>query len=708
MASKLQITLEAMDKATADIKNVGRAIDEVKNANMGMATSSSGFLDTARMSWTELNSAVMIAKEGIGMMKGAYDAIITPTIEYADQVRDLARASGESAESTSRLIQVADDLTVSYGTLMIAARTAAKDGIEMSIDSLANLSDEYLRLQEGTERINFVTEKFGRSGLEMSKIMAQGSVKIREMSGAVNENLILTQKQIDDAKRYKESLDRLGESWEGLSQKIGTKVNPYLSDFTDLMNDMLSLSPENWFKEGANAAEKFINAFFFGQRIEEPINKLKEGLGDIPDVADTAKKAIDELSDAVSGRLSQAWTDYEGTLADLKSEEADLLTNMKDIGKDGAERTADKIANLNERMGDARDRNFEYSKSLSEAKQELLSLQSQSSGLSNEALKDNERQQAAAIDRYNNELKLWERSQKEYEKYYGEIEKTKQEGIEAEKKAHDDAQKRLEENKQKQKELQEQVQKTTNQMIYQTAVKAGYLTPGAEAQLAMDLGLIDEKSAQVILAVDKMRTTYDTNKDSLISLSEYMRTGARDSILELSKTLDENTGKTYSNQLVAVIASQDESGKLDYGLGTVQKNVSTVTDYLLQNSGKKYENEFVTRFVTKYETQGSPQENYDTLSPEMMNTIKGYSDSIKGYATGGDVYSRSPILVGERGPELFMPGSNGTVIPNNQIGGDTVIHIGSINVNGNNSQEISRNLVRALQDEIRKQQEYRR
>jgi phage-related minor tail protein len=37
-------------------------------------------------------------------------------------------------------------------------------------------------------------------------------------------------------------------------------------------------------------------------------------------------------------------------------------------------------------------------------------------------------------------------------------------------------------------------------------------------------------------------------------------------------------------------------------------------------------------------------------------------------ATGGPVSAGSPYLVGERGPELFMPSGSGTIIPNNQMG----------------------------------------
>ena len=40
-----------------------------------------------------------------------------------------------------------------------------------------------------------------------------------------------------------------------------------------------------------------------------------------------------------------------------------------------------------------------------------------------------------------------------------------------------------------------------------------------------------------------------------------------------------------------------------------------------------------------------------------------------GFAGGGDPPVGQPSLVGERGPELFVPKSAGTIIPTNQLGG---------------------------------------
>lgn len=45
----------------------------------------------------------------------------------------------------------------------------------------------------------------------------------------------------------------------------------------------------------------------------------------------------------------------------------------------------------------------------------------------------------------------------------------------------------------------------------------------------------------------------------------------------------------------------------------------------------------------------------------------------RGQADGGPVFSGTPYTVGERGPELFIPGADGTIIPNNALGGQVII-----------------------------------
>ncbi len=81
---------------------------------------------------------------------------------------------------------------------------------------------------------------------------------------------------------------------------------------------------------------------------------------------------------------------------------------------------------------------------------------------------------------------------------------------------------------------------------------------------------------------------------------------------------------------------------------------------------------------------------YGGLSQYDALTLAGISGA---RANGGPVMSGGTYLVGERGPELFTPGSSGSITPNGAMGGNTI----TVNVNGGDPNSI----VRALQDYVR-------
>jgi hypothetical protein len=107
----------------------------------------------------------------------------------------------------------------------------------------------------------------------------------------------------------------------------------------------------------------------------------------------------------------------------------------------------------------------------------------------------------------------------------------------------------------------------------------------------------------------------------------------------------------------------------------------------------------------KFKTQGSAAAleyatylargaEYGGLSPEDALGLAGIS-TLPRRAMGGPVSAfGGPYIVGERGPELFTPGTSGSITPNNALGGSTSI---TVNVNGGDPNSI----VRALQQYVR-------
>jgi hypothetical protein len=75
---------------------------------------------------------------------------------------------------------------------------------------------------------------------------------------------------------------------------------------------------------------------------------------------------------------------------------------------------------------------------------------------------------------------------------------------------------------------------------------------------------------------------------------------------------------------------------------------------------------------------------------------------LPGRAIGGPVASGSPYVVGEQGPELFVPHASGTIVPNNKMGGGSGSGSGSVTVNYNIAAGVSRAELAPILDQERR------
>ena len=95
------------------------------------------------------------------------------------------------------------------------------------------------------------------------------------------------------------------------------------------------------------------------------------------------------------------------------------------------------------------------------------------------------------------------------------------------------------------------------------------------------------------------------------------------------------------------------------------------------------------------------------------NSVTGGLFKMLGFkAAGGPVSGGNPYVVGEKGPELFVPKSSGTIVPNNKLGGgDTNNIVVNVDASGSNAQgdqgqakQLGSLIAAAVQSEIAQQQ----
>lgn len=66
-------------------------------------------------------------------------------------------------------------------------------------------------------------------------------------------------------------------------------------------------------------------------------------------------------------------------------------------------------------------------------------------------------------------------------------------------------------------------------------------------------------------------------------------------------------------------------------------------------------------------------------------------------AVGGSVIGGDPYIVGEQGPELFVPGGSGTIVPNHRLGGGGQTIVQNITITSNDPQQVVNALIRYQQ-----------
>src|SRR3990167_5572559 len=217
---KLVFTAEESD-AVKGIKAVNSQLkDELPKAVKGSS-----------LSLTDLKSGVDLATEAFRAVKGAAESVINPTVALAKQVRDLARDIGATPEEASRLIQAADDMNVSVGTLEAGLRAAIRKGIEPTIEGMGELSDQYLSIQDPIERTKFLMDTFGRGGAELGPLMEKGSEGIRELGDAAERaGLVMDQAAVQAARNYEIATDNFADAVLGAKLALADVFLPALNE----------------------------------------------------------------------------------------------------------------------------------------------------------------------------------------------------------------------------------------------------------------------------------------------------------------------------------------------------------------------------------------------------------------------------------------------------------------------------------------------
>ena len=167
--------------------------------------------------------------------------------------------------------------------------------------------------------------------------------------------------------------------------------------------------------------------------------------------------------------------------------------------------------------------------------------------------------------------------------------------------------------------------------------------------------------------------------------------------VELSKAMGESFSDSFKGIVDGTITVQD----------AFRNMLNRIADFFLDTAAQMAANQLQRSLLGLFG-------NMFNFSTKPMNDIQGYGGGPPKYAAnGGPVGMRNPYIVGERGPELFVPNQSGNIIPNHDLagvgGGSTSIVVNvdasgtSVEGNEANGEELGRLIGAVVQSELIKE-----
>lgn len=302
--SILDIVIKLSREGKADQETI-KGLVQVKNAIM----------DAAAITGALVSAGYLLNK--------AWQQTGEVAVELANKVREVQQVSGLSAEESSKLIQITDDLKVSQEDLLKIMQKNG-DQYDYSINGLAGMSDQYLALGSSQEKAAFMQERFGKSWGSFVELMEQGSKRITAAGNDINKALILDQKALDQAREYERNVDNLQDTMLAYKVTVGNGLLPVLNDMFTVENRTMALM-----EEGLNPYEARRKA---AQELSAATDELTTS-ETAHNAAVQAQQIEYEKVIDILGKINKAQTDYSEA---VKTVNADMtLSDSERIAKLG-------------------------------------------------------------------------------------------------------------------------------------------------------------------------------------------------------------------------------------------------------------------------------------------------------------------------------------------------------------------------------------
>jgi hypothetical protein len=345
------------DDLSGDVRKIDSQLESLRGEMERVSKSSVQAAQKSKFSWTELRSAYSTLVDVARVGKQVFDATFGRFQEYAANVRDLAIASGTGAQQASILLQTLDDFNITAADISMAAKAMKEKGIVPTVESLAQLSDQFLAIEDPAQRLQFAQDNLGKSYSKYLNVLFQGGDVLRKNAEQVNKNLILTDDEIRKFELERLAIDKVSDSWEGLKVKVGAYFGQIIlntSQHTQVIERLKEQGIQvyrgiEYTKVYKDELKKLEDEQI---KVAKATNETADSTDGLTDSQGDAEKAAQRLSGIYTGLLSSMFSIQSSndaaikTMDDLVKKDEDLAVKKNQlIMKMTEEREAGKLTN---------------------------------------------------------------------------------------------------------------------------------------------------------------------------------------------------------------------------------------------------------------------------------------------------------------------------------------------------------------------------
>ena len=302
-------------------------------------------------------------KTGLGLAAVAATGFIIEATkkaaEYADEMGKAAQKVGVTTEALSKLKYAADLSDVSFEGLQTGLKklsvnmesaatgnkamgdafksfgisvTNSKGDLKSADDVLYSLADKFAKMPDGVQKTAMAVKVFGKAGQDMIPMLNQGSEELKRLGiEASNFGKVVTNETAKQAEEFNDNMKRMKEAVEGASIAIGNKLIPSLASATDHFPELVKQS--GLFLGTLETIGLWIDKGIFGKEFGEKITNNTEAIKSQVIQVENLKARYDQLTNPKNADYSKFFIGRESEVASLTKEIGASYTKLNELEK---------------------------------------------------------------------------------------------------------------------------------------------------------------------------------------------------------------------------------------------------------------------------------------------------------------------------------------------------------------------------------------